>query len=333
MTDVAPPPGFRPNGVPLGAIALIVAGTIFLLNNYAALPWSVWREIARLWPLLFIVVGVQMVFGRGWIVKLLLSLVVVAAIGLVVLVSLAKSNASVEGWLNKVWPEWRQSSLFEISRDVTAREVFTVPLTDYAGATSRQMNFQVGIGQLILTDSGGDETHLTLAARYAGNERPIIEKSFNNGRLEISLKTPHMTRFFFPETTNWEWDGKIGQSNLPTAFDIDLGAGNLRADFRNQKITNMTVNVGAGQAAVRLSPAATPTEGLKTRVGAGSLEIKTTKDVGLKVIYSTGVGNVSVGTLILRGSGEYTSPDYDVATSKLTVEITLGGGEVNIDHD
>jgi len=332
MTDVAPP-GFQTNRFPMGAVLLILVGVIFLLNNYAVLPWNIWGEIARLWPILLIIWGAQLVFGRHWLVRLILSVVMVAAVGLVVIGNLAQNNSAVDGWLNRTWPHWRQSNLFGLNQSASARETFTVSLADYDSVTSRQMNFQIGIGQLTLADNGADDSHLTLAARYADDEKPTLEKTFSDGQLDISVRSSRLTRFFFPESSNWEWDGKIGQPSLLTAFNIDLGTGMLTADFRQQKISSMDINVGAGQATLRLSPAAVASEQVKARVGAGSLEIKTGKEVGLKVKYSTGIGNVAVGTLNLHGSGEYTSPDYDTAATKLTIDVNLGAGEVSIDRD
>lgn len=332
MTDVAPPANWN-RRFPLGAVLLILAGIIFLLNNYASLPWDVWRELARLWPLLLVIWGAQIVFGRNWIVRTVLFVVVVLALGMVVLGSLAQNNSAVDDWLNRNWPGWRDNNFFAVNGGGVARETFSIPLADYASVTSRQMNFQIGIGQLTLADSVDSADHLSLTAQYAKDEKPTIEKTVSDSKLDLTIRSPHVTRFFFPSSSNWNWDGKIGQPSLPTGLDVDLGTGALQADFRAQKFSSMSINVGAGQATIRLSATSLPTETLVAKVGAGSLNIKTDKEVGLKVRYTTGIGNVSVGTLNLHGSGEYVSPDYDIASAKLTLEVNLGAGEVTIDRD
>src|SRR5687768_17804000 len=43
----------RPHHVPvLGPLLLILAGSVFLLNNLGLLSWNVWGEVWRLWPLI-----------------------------------------------------------------------------------------------------------------------------------------------------------------------------------------------------------------------------------------------------------------------------------------
>jgi multiple antibiotic resistance protein len=42
---------------------LIVFGTLFLLNNFGILDWSIWGELWRLWPLIPIAIGLEMVLG------------------------------------------------------------------------------------------------------------------------------------------------------------------------------------------------------------------------------------------------------------------------------
>jgi len=41
-----------------GALILIVLGTVFLLNNFGLLPWSIWGMVWRLWPLFLIIPGI-----------------------------------------------------------------------------------------------------------------------------------------------------------------------------------------------------------------------------------------------------------------------------------
>lgn len=48
----------------VGPIILILLGVILLLNNLGYLPWDVWSNIWRLWPLILILIGLEILLGR-----------------------------------------------------------------------------------------------------------------------------------------------------------------------------------------------------------------------------------------------------------------------------
>jgi hypothetical protein len=49
------------SGALTAGLILIVLGIIFLLENFHA-PFSVWRLVARYWPVILIVIGVKKIF-------------------------------------------------------------------------------------------------------------------------------------------------------------------------------------------------------------------------------------------------------------------------------
>lgn len=53
------------NGV-MGAIFIFV-GVVLLLNVTNLLPWGIWNQIANLWPILLILIGVGILFGKGYL--------------------------------------------------------------------------------------------------------------------------------------------------------------------------------------------------------------------------------------------------------------------------
>lgn len=63
-------------------LALIIAGIVLILNNFGLLDWYIWRGLARLWPVLIIALGLDMIIGRGSLrlVFVLLILLILAAI-------------------------------------------------------------------------------------------------------------------------------------------------------------------------------------------------------------------------------------------------------------
>ncbi len=73
-----------------GALLLIFIGALFLLNNLGLLSWNIWNELWKFWPVVIILLGVQMLLGKsrgaGNLITLL-TLFVLAGILAYVLVS------------------------------------------------------------------------------------------------------------------------------------------------------------------------------------------------------------------------------------------------------
>lgn len=91
----------------LGAIILIVIGTIFLLNNFGYLSWAVWNYLLKSWPVLLIIVGLQMLAGRSRAMNLLLSIIIVAALTFLLLYLISSNNPGFDKHFNLPLPTFR----------------------------------------------------------------------------------------------------------------------------------------------------------------------------------------------------------------------------------
>ena len=67
-------------GSPLGPVLLILIGGILLLNVLGVLDWSIWWSLLRLWPVLLIAAGLELLLGRWKWGSLLATILVVAVV-------------------------------------------------------------------------------------------------------------------------------------------------------------------------------------------------------------------------------------------------------------
>ena len=75
--------GRHKGGGYLAGFFLIFIGLVFLLNNLGFLPNSIWNEIWKFWPLIIIIIGIQVLFGKSpfaRMIVLLLTLFVFAGV-------------------------------------------------------------------------------------------------------------------------------------------------------------------------------------------------------------------------------------------------------------
>ena len=80
----------RHGGSGVGGAIFIFLGGMLLLNSFGLVPWSFWYTVAQFWPALLILLGVQMLLGRGILSRVIMFAVTVVVLWWVVLWGLAR---------------------------------------------------------------------------------------------------------------------------------------------------------------------------------------------------------------------------------------------------
>lgn len=93
------------------AVLLIIIGIVFLLNNFGILPWIIWREIWRFWPVLLIIVGIKNIFGKSYLGMFISNLLNIIIILFVFIYALALTDPFIMDYLKTQFPQI--SGLFE----------------------------------------------------------------------------------------------------------------------------------------------------------------------------------------------------------------------------
>jgi len=56
-------------------VFFIFLGILFLCNTMGIIPWSVWEMLKQFWPVIFILIGLDTIFGRSGIGRVVNTLV------------------------------------------------------------------------------------------------------------------------------------------------------------------------------------------------------------------------------------------------------------------
>ncbi|MFH1087582.1 MAG: DUF5668 domain-containing protein [Chloroflexota bacterium] len=64
-------------------IIVLFAGVVLLLQNLGFLPWGFWMSLWRFWPVLIIIMGLNILLQRfnPWLVGVTVLIVLVATVG------------------------------------------------------------------------------------------------------------------------------------------------------------------------------------------------------------------------------------------------------------
>ncbi len=90
----------RDSGSVVWGVMLLLGGCMLLLNTMNAVPWQVWDYIGHFWPILFIFMGLQVIFGNTILASIILFVTSVIAFGLIFVASLQWIGSPIVAHMN-----------------------------------------------------------------------------------------------------------------------------------------------------------------------------------------------------------------------------------------
>lgn len=306
-----------------GGLWLIGLGVLFLLNTTGVVPWSVWGQIFRFWPVFIIMAGLNIIVGKS-----VLGNVVVGLISLTLMVLIVGFAANQAVSPNNSW------SLPFITVTSATKEQ-AVKSSDFTDVKTLAVRMDMSAGEFTLNQDLDSTDLLKLSAKYAeGRTAPELVSEQGDNDLTIRFKQT---------TTNWgmgwmmwpsfdsRYDLTLGNTELPTSLDFDLSAGSLVARLKQLNLSDMNVTVSAGSADITLSADTVPTKTSDIKVSAGSLTLRVPRSVGLVVDYNVSAGSVEIdGKDVSRGQGS-TELNTD-ADRVVRIDLDVSAGSVEIER-
>lgn len=95
-------------------IMLILLGTVILLRSFGILYFS-WWSLWKIWPLIFVFIGISILPAKGWVKSLLYTLTVAAGIGL--MVYLEQDNPHRSEWRGSCW-NWNREHVRAFKKEL-----------------------------------------------------------------------------------------------------------------------------------------------------------------------------------------------------------------------
>jgi len=286
-------------------LILISAGVIFLLNNMVLLSWDVWDTLWRMWPVLLIAIGLDILLGRRSALGALIALVLIA-----VLIGGA------------VWFAVTQVPLF------TGQALTTNQIAQQLGdATSADVQISFSAGSLrigALKDSGS----LIEGTIGAGPGETIASDYHVDGSAaRYQLKSQGVSFMPFGRRKyDQSWNLDLS-SSVPMTLHVSTGVGEASLDLSGLQVTELDVNSGVGLTQVQL-----PARGqvrAKVSGGIGQVVVTIPEGMAARIHGSAGLGGLTVASRFTsQGGGQYVSPNYAAAQDRVDLNISGGIGEV-----
>lgn len=293
-------------------LLLIALGIVFLLSNFGAISGISWLAVASLWPLLLILIGLDVAFARRWPLPALAAEVLVIAAGLALLAYSPNLSPGIYVFTDGDGPG---------VADVTVPRGNTteLALSLNAGATR---SYHVTGGATALVEAHSANPNLRV--RVSGTSRPIVRlDQVSSGFLrpvdsdDIQIRVP---------------------SDLPTSITINVGAGDFDIDLSDVRLTDARVNLGASSMRFVLPKPTTGNVDIRLNGGASTITVVVPDGVEARIATTGGFlslrsDNTRLGTdgatggCIACGSTIETS-GYSSASNRVTVTISAGASSI-----
>jgi len=88
----------RDSGGAVFGLLVFFTGVVLLLNYSGWVPWEFWRSILFMWPVLLILIGVQIILGSNLVARLFIFLLALAAIIFIVGYGIVQSGSPLANY-------------------------------------------------------------------------------------------------------------------------------------------------------------------------------------------------------------------------------------------
>jgi hypothetical protein len=77
---------------------VLLAGVALLLNYLGILSWQFWNFILPFWPILLVLLGIRIIFGRNWVSSLIVFLVGLAILAAIIIYGLMQIHSPLTSY-------------------------------------------------------------------------------------------------------------------------------------------------------------------------------------------------------------------------------------------
>lgn len=281
---------------------LIGIGLLFLLRNLGIIQWSPFSVLIELWPLIFIVLGINILFKNKMLIVIITWLLFFLAI------------ITYGFFFENKYP----------SKNSAINETFTV--TKEEETTEAKMDLNLGAAKIRLDSK---TNHLIYASiNPKGIKSDITYK--NNQKKAVILFDSIQTSGKIVNTSLEDCQFSLNNDVL-WEIHSELGAVSGEMDFSSLKVKKLDLDIGAGDLKLLFGDAYDYESDIEISAGASNINLVLPKNAGVKLKLEGLVSKNPLTSLGWEKNGDtYYSPNYQDANSKLSIDIDMGVGRLDV---
>jgi hypothetical protein len=298
----------RKPGSVVWPLVLITLGVVFLLNNLGVIEWEIWGTLWRMWPVLLVAIGIDLLVGRRSGFWSVVSVVLILAVFAGAFWLIGPSGAF-----------WSGDQVIEsISQELETAE-------------QARVDIDMQIGTLYVDAlSEGEDLLASGEINLSENEDLLQQFDLKDGVATLTLKSRGQQYhpgwvFSSGAVPDKRWQISLN-AEIPLNLHVDSGVGKTVLDLTGLNLIGLDLDTGVGEVTVIL-----PGEGVfDVRIdgGVGQIEVRIPEGTPAIIRVDSGLGNVSLAGDFNQQGGAYTTFSY--SQNEDAISIYLNGGVGNL---
>ncbi|PMD98640.1 hypothetical protein BWI97_03685 [Siphonobacter sp. BAB-5405] len=308
----------------------VLLGILFLGRNLGWFDFH-FGELLRLWPLLFVVLGVNMIWGKANRNVTVVTLILLAICVPLFIATKVRDRVRDNIHWNGSWDDDDQDDESEESyenRDSEqsgGKQYLAEPMTDSVNAASFQLEggaaeFTMGTTDKQLVEADGDLDMGNLS----------LKSTSVNGASEVVLSMKGRKK--------WNWDEEHSHNNVAVRLnpqplwnlDMKVGAGKADFDLTPFKVSKVSLHTGAAEMDLKLGDKTDQTD-VEVNAGVASVKIKVPQSVGCRITTRGALTEKDFNGFTRQGDA-YETPGYAGAKKKINIRFEGGIAEWKVER-
>ncbi|HET7012170.1 MAG TPA: DUF5668 domain-containing protein [Anaerolineales bacterium] len=285
-----------------GPILLIGLGVLLLLSNLGVISESIWPTLLQMWPVVLIVFGLDILIGRRSIWGSLLLAVLILAV-------LAGGY-----WL---------STVSTARAGPESVERVTVPSE---GATQADVSIRPAVGALRVEAGSSGGPYLEASVPLLPGEKLGQKVAESGSSVSIDLQTEGIVVLPVVSVRGQAWIVRLNP-DLETELTLGMGAGEIRVDGADLRLTALDADLGVGQIILELGP---EVRRVDVESGIGRIVIVVPAGALARIDAEVALGDVDVPDGYRKSGDAYVSPGWTSSSTAIEISANQAIGQILI---
>jgi len=284
---------------------VFLVGFVLLWIMLGFVNWNIIFQFLRLWPLFFVIVGIDTIFGRTklYFLRLISPVLVVCAVFGIIYVS-----------QDGDFFHPRKIELYKINKEVLSPN----RITDFS--------FNIFSGKLILTGCDSNLVNANLRTPV-GNEPDVNFKEFEREDLYEISENSLNSYIFIPWDNRHLWDIEINKE-VPVKIKIEANTSINKFDVSELSISNFILDTKFSSNEIILNE---NVEKVRISSFGSKLNIIIPKEAGIKISLDKFLITDNFKEIGLnRNFKEYISPNYNDVEKRINLDLNLKLSQLEI---
>ncbi len=307
-------------GIGVG-VTFIFIGVVWMMSKLGYLNFSIIGAVVDLWPLIFIVIGVNMIFRRVPYIGLITWVGFLSAI-----VGYGIYFAPQENWIdfgshNIITNTAEESRNKATDSNVVPTSGF-IPLEGNETMKEGKLTLDLSAGNLIMGSTESNLLDYVIPFKLV-----TVQSNINGNQGQFEFQEKSGIKGLKNQDRNYDF-----YLNPKVLWDLEVNAGALDSNMNFSKVPvrKLSINGGAGEFQLELGDLQEKSE-LSINMAAGEVNLTVPKNVGVRIKSNGLIGDHNFSEEGLSKINDYyQTSDYDTNSKVINVELNSAVTDVTL---